>query len=133
MPASKTPNLVSREPAANSDPDAIAPTRERPATTVNPAPDTVHAFAARSSLPARPIVYGSLTIPCPCSILCAAANSTQAPVTATRRDGPASATGESAIVTPPPAAIADPANRNGSSSCGSCQLGDAVLASSTAV
>src|SRR3954469_11375514 len=133
MPASKTPNRVNNEPAARSAPDATPPSRLRPPSTASPAPDTVHAFAARNSVPARPIVYGSLTMPCPCSILCAAASSTNAPTTATRRDGPASATGASAIVTPPPAAIADPANRNGSSSCGSCQLGEAVLASRTAV
>jgi hypothetical protein len=38
-----------------------------------------------------------------------------------------------AIVTPPPAAIAEPPNTNGSSCAGACHDGTAVLASSTPV
>src|SRR3569833_2520181 len=49
------------------------------------------------------------------------------------RAGPASATGENAIVMPPPAAIPDAAKTNGSCSPAACHDGTAVLASSTAV
>ena len=61
------------------------------------------------------------------------ASSITAPVTPIFRDGPASSTGVNTIVRPPPAAIADPANTNGSCLCGARHDGTAVLASSTAV
>src|SRR3954469_10366428 len=49
------------------------------------------------------------------------------------RAGPASATGENAIVKPPPEAMPDAAKTNGSCSPAACHDGTAVLASSTAV
>src|SRR3712207_2464747 len=55
------------------------------------------------------------------------------PPPAALRDGPASSTGVKTSVSPPPAASADPEKTNGSSRCGACHDGTAVLASSTAV
>jgi hypothetical protein len=104
---------VSSDPAANSVPDVTARAEcVRPARS-NPAPAAVHALAARMNVPGRPSWNGSLTMPWSFSTLCIAANSTAAPGTAIFRAGPASSTGASAIVTAPPAAIAEPTNANG--------------------
>src|SRR3954452_4108773 len=112
-PASKTPNRVSSDPAASSVPDAMAPSRVRPASTVSPAPAAVHVRAAFRYFPALPIRYGSLTMAGSCSTPCIRPSSIAAPVTAVLRDGPASATGVNAMVIPPPAAVAEDANTNG--------------------
>ena len=56
-----------------------------------------------------------------------------APAAASRRAGPASATGARSMPRPPPLAAADPVNTNGSSRRASCQAGTAVWASSAAV
>jgi hypothetical protein len=54
IPNSSTPKRVRSEPAANSVPDATAPRRDRPVTTVSPAPAAVHDLGAlSSSLPSR--------------------------------------------------------------------------------
>ena len=56
-----------------------------------------------------------------------------APRIAIFRAGSASASGVNAMQMPPPAAIAEPPNTNGSLPWNSCHDGTAVLASSTAV
>src|SRR3954471_19259756 len=72
-------------------------------------------------------------MPWPVSTRCIAARSTAAPATAALREGPASSTGVNTIVSPPPAARAEPAKTKGSCRCGACHDGTAVFASSTAV
>jgi len=69
MPA-KTPNRVGSEPPAINVPDATAPSRSGPTTTVSPTPTVVRALAARSSLRARPTRYVSVTMPWSFSTRC---------------------------------------------------------------
>ncbi len=80
----------------------------RPAARPAAPADGEH-LAGRISRPALPWCSGSAVIPIDRSIRCSAASSTTAPPTASRRAGPAWATGAPIMPSPPEAAAADAA------------------------
>jgi hypothetical protein len=109
MPASKTPKRVSSEPAASSVPDATAPRRVRPADVERLADDAVTVLHL--------VHHGQLD----------------------RRSGHHHLARRPGFIhwredhrESLPAAIAEPANRNGNSSCSASHDGTAVLAGSRA-
>ena len=82
---------------------------------------------------AGPVVYALAGRLGCSSIAVEPTSSTAAPATASRRAGPASATGANSMPRPPPLAAADPVKTNGSSRRASFQAGVAVWDSRTAV
>jgi hypothetical protein len=133
-PASNTPKRCSTLPPSSARPAIPAATRlRRAAVTAMIAPPSVRHSASRRSRFGRPVVQASVTVPGRRSISKDAVNSATAPTAASRRAGPASATGAHSMPRPPPLAAADPVNTNGSSFRLSCQAGTAVCASSAAV